>query len=206
MSQQKLSDGEGKGQLRQWPLRTRALWSRFGDHGFWLRAQPKEEGENGTTPRLFAAGTKKMGTQPDGMWCFFVDRQAVDVTCIEICGSMQNLNDKRARYAPTGHGLVLDTPECWLRAELSLQKRGRRSRWWATGTLPRGEEPEHLAPAVRYLRVLYAVRDDHMTDVMANVIAAGHEYFTRHSALKQFNGQPMQTFLKRLAPASHFGP
>ncbi len=105
MANQKLSDREAKEILKKWPMRTSKLWPPPGGKGFWLQGQPNRGAAAG--PRLSSPGAKLFNTQPDGLWLHFSDSDSCDAVVIEVCGTIQNLNDKRSRYIPASHSLVV---------------------------------------------------------------------------------------------------
>jgi hypothetical protein len=120
----KLSDAQAKVLLRGWPshrgdvVRSDA-WPTPHGKGAWLRAQPPETASK-PGPRPRSPGAKLFSTQPDGLWVWFgPEAQFADVLVIEVCGTAQNLNDKRSRYGPTTMSLLLITPRRWLLSEVS---------------------------------------------------------------------------------------
>ena len=200
MSETKLTDREAKVTLLEWPTRTKRLWPSPSRTGFWLRAQPREGRAVG--PRLKSPGASLFTTQPDGMWIFLWGLKYADVVSVEVCEKVQNLNDKRSRYVPASHSLVLEVPLQWLREEIGLQRGGRQPRWLACRMI--GEKPtEDLDLPVRCLRVLFAIPNSIYPDWVSNNVPTGWEYYCRHSALRSYNSQKMQDFLRQLAPTSH---
>jgi hypothetical protein len=153
MSREKLSDKEAKKVLLKWPTRTK-LWPAPEGRGFWIQGQPKNGECSG--PRLSSPGAKLFATQPDGLWIHFNGHQSCDIVAIEVCGTIQNLNDKRSRYIPASHSLVLKCASAWLEEEIAIQKGGKRSRWEAAVTF-NGKPSGDLSIPVRHLRVLYAI-------------------------------------------------
>ncbi len=57
---------------------------------------------------------------------------------------------------------------------------------------------------VRYLRVLYALTRDDYRNVKRSLVAAGHEFFCRHSSLGSHTSQTMRRFFDAMAPKAHF--
>ena len=105
MAKRKLSDAEAKAiLLKKWPTRTKH-WPPLGGRGYWLRGQPREGKMAG--PKLASPGMKLFATQPDGLWIHFQGVASCDVVVIEVCGTAQNLNDKRSRYFPSTHSFCL---------------------------------------------------------------------------------------------------
>lgn len=203
VASKKLTDGQAKDILRRWPRRGDKLWASPTGSGFWMRAQPRDLGEAGPTPTIRLPGATLFKTQPDGMWVFVDSAHFADVVCIEVCGTNQNLNDKRSRYSAAVRSLVLHLPLKWLLAEVAIQGRGTKTRWEAMRTLPHKPVADAVVP-IRYARVLYALPNSLYLDWSREGVAGGHEYFCRHSSLDSYSSQKMQEFLRRLSTASHF--
>ena len=200
MAKEKLSDREAKDVLRGWPTRTK-LWPPPLGRGFWLRAQPKDG--YASAPRLAVPGATMFNTQPDGLWAHFSDSISCDVIVIEVCGSAQNLNDKRSRYMPSGHSLVLSCPHSWLVEDVTVQKGGRKTRWSATASFD--DEPTNdLMIPVRNLRVLYALPDWLYQDWCRENAPGAHEFFCKHSSLDTWSSPQMQDFLWQMSTATQF--
>ena len=154
-------------------------------------------------PKLSAPGAKLYTTQPDGLFIYFAGTESCDAVAIEVCGSIQNLNDKRSRYFPSSHSLTLRCARRWLLEIISVQGGGGRERWRVAGSLK--EQPdEDLAIPVRYLRVLYALPNDVYRQWTDAHTPTGYEYFCPHSSLNSYSGQRMQQFLRRMSIASQF--
>lgn len=203
-----LSDAEAKKYLSCWPQHTR-VWSRQKESIGWLRAQPKTERTAG--PRLELPGAGAFRTQPDGLWVSLgiaggdTTTQAtfVDATVIESCRTQQNFSDKRSRYAARTTSLVVSFSDTWLNAQVTVQRGARRSRRdILRGNLPEGEP---ISLPVRHLRVLYALPTDDASPslfdrVCSSMVLEAHEYVCPQRTLASYTGQPMQRFLKRMAP------
>lgn len=201
MKTKKLTDREGKAVLKEWPIRTRKLFKPFRASGYWLRAQPPEG--NATGPRLLAAGSKAFRTQPDGLWLFFNELEFVDVIAIEVCGTRQNLNDKRSRYMTTNHALLADCTESWMSTKIAVQNGGRASRWLSSGTISSAPRGDHKVP-VRHLRVLYALPAT-LYVAWANGMSPGaHEYFCKQSSLTSYTSQAFRKFISKMTPGAQF--
>jgi hypothetical protein len=195
------NDALAKASLKRWPIRTTKLWPPPFDGGFWIRAQPVDGKTTG--PQLSSPGAGQFRTQPDGMWLFLCpDCAYADAVCVEACGSPQNLNDKRSRYIPANHSVVVTCRLAWLND--SVRSAGFHGpRWQAAGTFAQ-QPPGDITLPIRYLRVLYALKPDHYTDVYAQLIPAGYEFFCRMKSLDSYNSQKMQDFLRQMAFATHF--
>ena len=201
-----LSDREAKERISSWPEHTR-IWSRTDRRVGWLRAQPST---GKTSPRLQLPGAGAFRTQPDGLWVTLGIEPAdettqasfVDCICIESCGTVQNFNDKRSRYAARTTSLMLAIPRRWLDGSVTVRAGATRARAEVLrGKLAR----EDVSLPVRHLRILYALPDDDadpslFARITAAMVLEAHEYVCPQRVLGQFKGQPMQKFLKRMAP------
>src|SRR5207247_5416765 len=105
---------------------------------------------------LNSRGAALFSTQPDGMWIYLGERNFADAECIEVCGSVQNLNDKRSRYMPASHSLVLAVSQKWLKEEIPVQSGGSQPRWRACRTIKTAPQQDLEVP-IRFLRVLFAI-------------------------------------------------
>ncbi len=200
MSSEKLSDGDAKKLLLKWPTRTK-LWPPPGGRGYWIRGQPSDGGKPG--PRLSSPGAKLFTTQPDGLWIHFNSGISCDVVAVEVCGTIQNLNDKRSRYIPASHSLVLACSVAWLKEEITVQKGGARARWKACASFDT-EPAEDLQVPVRHLRVLYGIPNGLYNKWCAEHTPTGYEFFSPHSSLATYSSQAMQAFLRQMSSAAQF--
>lgn len=201
-----LTDAEAKRRLRGWPTQSR-LWSKDGSIR-WLRGQPIEG--PGSAPRLVFPGAGEFRVQPDGLWVSLGIRRDdhatpatfADCIVVESCGSVQNLNDKRSRYAARTTSLTIELSRRWLDHEVPVQAGARRQR----RELLRGRLPleDVISLPVRHLRVLYALADEQGDSPYKRMRRSGvldaHEFLCRQEVLGQYNAQGVQTFLKRMAP------
>lgn len=208
----KLSDKAAKESLlKHWPTVTESLWPLPGDpDAKWLRAQPgMRNSKCKPTPTLRQPGGTRFRTQPDGMWMHIVPNDYCDVMAIEVCGSLQNFNDKRSRYAANHGSLVVTCSECWLLEKVGIQGGGKRSRIEVTGGT-RQDASGGMKLPVRWLSVLYFLPDssanNHYRTWTSHNLPGPHEYVAPHSALSQYNAQRTQTFLQGMAPATHQHP
>ncbi len=192
-------DSKAKAALRDWPSTTE-VWAGRGLTGNWLRAQPKQK-EPG--PTLKSAGSTGLTTQPDGLWVNLHRGTELFADCIviEACGTFQNLQDKRSRYQPSITARVLVCGRAWLQGEVNY-KRGTRCRWELADKNAKEPAGEEHYP-VRYLTVLFFLKDDRYEEWTTSQIPAPHEYFARYASLESFKSGPMQEFLKRMSPATH---
>jgi hypothetical protein len=131
----------------------------------------------------------------------YLDETYCDAIVVEVCGSIQNLNDKRSRYVPASHSLIATASRQWLRDTFSIQNGGSRPRWQATGTLE--TEPTHdMRFPVRHLRVLYALPNKLYKIWVDENVPAGYEFLCPHSSLDSFTSPKMQAFLRQMSMAS----
>lgn len=183
--------------IRAWPQTPPGLeQADVQGQGAWLKARPGPAQEN-DAPALKIPGAARMRTFPDGLWLCFGGTPGdmyVDLFAIEVCGSLQNLLDKRSRYAPSLHSLLVACPLVWLRRPVAEDD--PRPRWQATGLFDRAPETAIALP-VRDMRVLYALKPKQFREFAVNNIAHAHELFApvdilvdeagwRAPALRQF--------------------
>ena len=202
MPNDQLSDAEGKDILRKWPTRGKRLWGTPPSGGWWLQAQPKPNAGAVAGPTINNVGATTNRIQPDGLWAY-LEPNFADVVCVEVCGSAQNLNDKRSRYGLFQQALMLTCPLPWLGENIRVRGGGQWPRWRATGTIASAPAVEMVLP-VRFLRVLYAVPNAIYKEWKTNNIPGPHEFFCPHSSFGSYTGQKMQKFLRRMSPGVHF--
>ena len=184
----------------RWPSRTK-LWPPPRGEGYWLRSQPRSGIARG--PKLTSPGAELFSTQPDGLWVHFSNLTSCDVVAIEVCGTVQNLNDKRSRYFPASHSIVLSCKKTWFLEQIKVQKGGKQERWRAARTI--AEEPNaDVSIPIRYLRVLYALPNELYHNWCSNHVPTGYELFCPHSSLDSYGSQKMQRFLKTMSLAAKF--
>ena len=185
--------------LRQWPQRPPGLTGpRHGPDG-WLRGRPVEKART-CHPFLKLPGSDRLRTLPDGLWLNFGGTPVeafVDILAIEACSSLQNLLDKRSRFAPSTHSMMAVCPVPWLLAPVTAND--PMPRWQATGVL-RHAPTIPLTVPVRDVRVMYALKRDHYRGFAKSQVPHPHEYFV-----------PMDTLTaeiraRRPAPAGAAGP
>lgn len=155
-------------------------------------------------PRISAPGAKLFTTQPDGLWVHFKSDVSCDVVAVEVCGTVQNLNDKRSRYMPSSHSLVLNVSKKWAEEEVATRGGVAKSRISASESLPSTIRTDEISIPVRYLRVLYALPNEIYKVWGREHTPTGYEYFCPHSSLSTYNTQKMQSFLKGMSIASQF--
>ena len=197
----KLTDRQAKNILLAWPSSPNKLWAPPTGSGRWIRGQPTNQSAPG--PRLSAPGARLFTTQPDGLFAYFVGLESCDTVAIEICGTAQNLNDKRSRYIPSSHSLVLRCDTRWFAEQIPTQGGGIQERWRVAGTLTQCPLCEVAVP-VRHLRVLYSLPNALYKTWCPEHTPTGYEFFCPHSSLASYASQKMQTFLRRMSIASQF--
>jgi len=191
---------------RYWRVRTQH-WGVASNSEYWIRCRPSDaDADKRPLPQLSLPGAELFKTQPDGMWAYFRGTTCVDVLAIEICGSMQNLNDKRSRYVSTGTGLMLVVPATWFTRPIQLQHGGQKPRGEASGCLKKATLPTKgdVNIPVRFLRSLFVIPDAKYSKWMTNHVPAGHEFFMKHNSLKSGTATPVQKFLGGMSFQSHF--
>jgi hypothetical protein len=201
-----LTDAEGKKILREWPRRTKKLWPPPAGKGYWIRAQPKDGKQPG--PRIFTPGAKLFSTQPDALWVHFDKIESCDIVAVEVCGTnarlnAQNLNDKRSRYIPASHSIVLDCSLKWLEEVIDVQHGASKPRWQAAASFG-GRPSEDARIPVRHLRVLYALPNKLYEKWCPHHTPTGYEFFCPHSSLDSYNSGKMQAFLRQMSLAAQF--
>lgn len=201
MANPKLNDAEAKAILRTWPRRTKKLWPTQDGKGFWLRALPTEH--NAACPTIQSPGVRQYTTQPDGLYLYLFRNEYADAVAIESCGTIQNLNDKRSRYMPATHSIVVTCPLAWLNGQIAVQRGGHAARWDASKSIL-VQPPNDLVFPIRHLRVLYALPNTRFDEWTPHHVPSGYEYFCKHSSLDTYNSRPMQQFLKQMSLYSHF--
>src|SRR3954453_12890724 len=117
MRQSQSLDSLVKRRLKQWPQRPPGVKPAQAGTDAWLRGRPSED--LGTChPFLKLPGSTRWRTLPDGLWLNFSGTPVepyVDILAIEACGSLQNLLDKRSRFAPSTQSLLAVCPVPGLR-------------------------------------------------------------------------------------------
>jgi hypothetical protein len=148
-----------------------------------------------------------MRTLPDGLWLNFGGTPAepfVDIFAVEACGTLQNLLDKRSRFAASTHSMLAFCPLPWLLAPVS--EGASMQRWQATTVLT-GEPTIPLVLPVRDMRVLYGLKARNYGTFTASQIPHAHEYFVPMEALTAENGHRdplLRELVGRAAISAHF--
>lgn len=169
-------DNEVRRSLAAWPQCPPGMQPSPKQNGTWLRARP-ENGRPATQPFLKVPGATRLRTLPDGLYLHFsprADEPFVDILCIEACGTVQNLMDKRARFAPSVTSLLAVCPVDWL---LAPAQPGSQVPRWRMISMCRREPREPLVVPVRDARVLFALRPKDYIGFAQSHTAQPHEFF-----------------------------
>ncbi|MCQ4161502.1 hypothetical protein NON00_16405 [Roseomonas sp. GC11] len=192
--------------LRNWPQRPPGALDTPKQRGVWMRARP---GESDVTahPFLRLPGSNRLRTLPDGLWLHFSHDPAdayCDILCIEACSTLQNLLDKRSRFAPSTTSLLAVCPVAWLTAPLQPDDKLPR---WRRIRLVRQEPVEPLVLPVRDVRVLYGLKSRQYDGFARTQMPQAHEYFCPMDALTDEEGASnpaMQALISRASGAANF--
>ena len=117
---------------------------------------------------------------------------------------MQNLLDKRSRFAPSTSSLLAVCPVDWLLAP--AQPNDPTSRWRLIRTLSR-EPTEPLVLPVRDVRVVFGLKSRHYEGFARSQIAQPHEFFCPMDALLAERGDEdpaMRALMARATVAANF--
>jgi hypothetical protein len=158
-------------------------------------------------PFLKLPGSNRLRTLPDGLWLHFGPDPAepyVDILCIEACGSLPNLLDKRSRFAPSTSSLLAYCPVPWL---LAPTQEGDPIPRWRLIKLLRAEPTAPLVLPVRDIRVLYGLKARHYEGFARSQVTHPHEYFCPMEALTAERGHEdpaMRALLARASAAANF--
>lgn len=164
-----------------------------------LRWQPVNSDEKETSPIIKTPGTKIFRTQPDWLWFSVSDDYSFcDLLVIEDSSTKQNLNDKRSRYIPSSHSLVLTVNKTWL--DKNISKAGGWSEYrWRALWLKKTIEGEKIDLPIRYMRVIYSLWGELYEKVKENIVPTWYESYVKRVSMKSFTSQKFQNFLQYLA-------
>ena len=188
--------------LRAWPQRPPGIGPQEQDA--WLRGRP-----NDALCQCFLKlpGSDRLRTLPDGLWLNFGGTAAepyVDIFAIEACASLQNLLDKRSRFAPSVHSLMAFCPLPWLLAP--AMENDDTPRWQSTGVLHTPPTTALVLP-VRDLRVLFGLKPRHFDGFVKHQLPHAHEFFVPMDALTAKDGDRdpgLQALIARATSRSNF--
>ena len=133
-------------------------------------------------------GSQRFRTLPDGLWLHFdgsLNEPYADIFAIEACSSLQNLLDKRSRFAPSTQSMLALCPLDWLLAP--VLPNDPTPRWVATRLLAREPVLPLIVP-VRDMRVMYGLRPRHYDCFATSQVPHAHEYFVPMEALIRKDG------------------
>jgi len=196
-----------RARLKRWPQRPPGL-GKPNERNTWLRGRPTDD-LGACQPFLKLPGSERLRTLPDGLWLNFGGTPAepfVDIFAIEACGSLQNLLDKRSRFAPSTHSLLAVCPVPWLLAPIAPGE--TRLRWQATGVLRYAPAVPLVLP-VRDIRVMYGLKSSHYEGFARWQIPHAHEFFVPMDVLTAENGDQdpaLQTLVSRASASANFLP
>ena len=127
-----------------------------------------------------------------------------DILAIEACSTLQNLLDKRSRFAPSTHSMTCLCPLPWLLAPIT--DTDPTPRWKTTGVIL--HEPLHdVSIPVREMRVLYGLKQDHYRGFARHQLPHAHEFFVPMDALTQENSEQnpaLQALIARTSVTANF--
>ncbi len=195
-----------RAQLQKWPQRPPGVVASRKQPGTWLRGRPGDAAA-GAHPFLKLPGSNRLRTLPDGLWLHFSPSPAapyVDVICIEACSSVQNLLDKRSRFAPSTSLLLAFCPVPRLLAP--SQPDASVPRWRLIRMLHRVPTAP-LVPPVRDARVLFGLKRRHYEGFALTQVAQPHGFFCPMDALTAEGGHEapeMRAPIARASAAANF--
>lgn len=181
MPNRKYSDATAKLKLEnEWRYRPTS------DHwpGPWVRTRPSTG--KATMPALVrpgSEGTLDARTEPDGMYVRLTPNAVTaDVLAIEVCGLLQNLHDKRSRYAASTTSMLLKLNRPWLVEQQPVQN-GTKARWETFGSTFSSAPTDDLFIPVFRLRLFLLAPCDQVENWRHKVALEAHEYLLPHRAL-----------------------
>jgi hypothetical protein len=171
-----------RARLKRWPQRPPGIGRAPTQSEAWLRGRPSDDGQT-LHPFLKFPGSNHLRTLPDGLWLNFGGTPVepfVDIFAIEACSTLQNLLDKRSRFAPSTHSLLAVCPVPWLLAPITPED--PTPRWTATGIL-RAPPITPLVLPIRDIRVMFGLKPNDYAGFARSQIPHPHEYFVPMQAL-----------------------
>ncbi len=195
-----------KSRLKRWGQRPPGVKSRRGKES-WLRGRPSEDEAKISSPFLKLPGSSRLRTLPDGLWLNFGGTYAepfVDILAIEACSTLQNLLDKRSRFAPSTHSMMCLLPVEWLLTPIAPND--PTPRWKTTGVVLHEPFQDIVVP-VREMRVLYGLKNDHYKGFARHQLPHAHEFFVPMETLMEENSEQnpaLRELLARTSISSNF--
>ncbi|MCB4823927.1 hypothetical protein [Roseicella aerolata] len=199
-------DRQVRRQLRKWPQRPPGVAPSLKQPGTWLRGRPGDA-DSPAHPFLKLPGSNRLRTLPDGLWLHFSPSAVdpyVDILCIEACSSLQNLLDKRSRFAPSTSSLLAVCPVSWLLSP--VQANDPTPRWRLIRQL-REEPTRPLTLPVRDIRVVFGLKSRHYEGFARSQVAHPHEFFCPMEALTAEGGHEdpdMRALMSRASASANF--
>jgi hypothetical protein len=195
-----------KTRLKRWGQRPPGVLPQRGTEA-WLRGRPSEDDARICCPFLKTPGSSRLRTLPDGLWLNFGGSYAepfVDILAIEACSTLQNLLDKRSRFAPSTHSTMCLCPVEWLLQPITPQD--STPRWKTTGVIL--HEPVHdIVVPVREMRVLYGLKNGHYRGFAQHQLPHAHEFFVPMETLTEENSEEnpaLRALIARTSVSSNF--
>lgn len=194
-----------KKRLKRWGQRPPGMPPRKGRDA-WLRGRPADDSSI-SNPFLKIPGSTRLRTLPDGLWLNFGGTFAepyVDILAIEACSTLQNLLDKRSRFAPSTHSLLAVCPVEWLLAPIAPDD--PTPRWKAARVFAR-EPIMAISIPVREMRVLYGLKEAHYKGFARHQMPHAHEFFVPMQALTAENSEQnpaLRALLERASISANF--
>jgi hypothetical protein len=195
-----------KERLKQWPQRPPGVKTAAPGPDSWLRGRPTDD-PLPCHPFLKLPGSTRWRTLPDGLWLNFggtAEDPYVDIFAVEACATLQNLLDKRSRFAPSTHSLLAVCPLEWLLSP--VMPTDPTPRWKVTG-LVLAEPTTPLVVPVRDMHVLYGLKRKHYQGFARHQLPHAHEFFAPMEALTAFDGDKnpeLQALLARASGSANF--
>ena len=195
-----------KSRLKRWGQRPPGVKPRRGKES-WLRGRPSEDDAKVSSPFLKLPGSSRLRTLPDGLWLNFGGTYAepfVDILAIEACSTLQNLLDKRSRFAPSTHSMMCLLPVEWLLAPIAPND--PTPRWKTTGVVLHEPFQDIVVP-VREMRVLYGLKNDHYKGFARHQLPHAHEFFIPMETLTEENCEEnpaLRELIARTSVSSNF--
>ena len=199
-------DSRVRRSLATWPQRPPGMPRTLKQPGTWLRARP-DNWAKACQPFLKLPGSRHLRTLPDGLWLHFSADPAdpyADILCIEACSTMNNLLDKRSRFAPSIGCMQVYCPQSWLLAPTLPETTLPR---WRLLPMFKSEPVGPVVLPVRDIRVLYGLKQEHYEGFAESQMPAAHEFFCPMDALMQPDGDKdpqMQALMARTSAAANF--
>ena len=201
MREKRSLDALVKARLREWPQHPPGLKPSLNRQDTWLRARPTYD-QGSCHPFLKLPGSDRLRTLPDGLWLNFggtTEEPFADIFAVEACISLTNLLDKRSRFAPSTHSLLVVCPVPWLLAPVIAGD--TMPRWRATGLL-RHEPILAFVLPVRDIRVLFALTHKNYDGFRKHQLPHAHEYFAPMETLTALGSDKNPRLRALLARAS----